>query len=84
MSRTRKNRMIANFFVKWFNYIFKRNPFLNRKEEERYARRMLALKGFVNYENWLLKIVPLPAKRNFIYVEMKNRGGGYIFEAVRS
>ena len=61
---------------KWFGYLFRRNPFVDQKEETIYVRKILDLcKGQI-YENWLLKVVP---KYNCIYVEMKSRGCGYIF-----
>ena len=75
-----RNRMIQSL-KKWFNYLFKRNPFLNQKEEERYIRQIffrmfLNDKKIIPYENWLVRVVP---KCSCIYVEMKSRGCGYIF-----
>jgi len=85
--------MVFKFIKKWFNYVFKRNPFQNLKEEEGYVQMILGRLGLntvspsncddhgitnVNYENWLLKIIPLSHK-GFIYVKMKSRGTGYIF-----
>lgn len=79
--------MIFKFITKWFNYIFKRNPFQNMKEEEGYVDMILGRLGLrgadeipdnYSYENWLLKITSIP-KKGFIYVKMKSRGTGYIF-----
>jgi len=79
--------MVPKFIKKWFNYIFKRNPFQNMQEEHEYVRKLLyrlhinTVVGVPNnceYENWLLKISPIP-KKGFIYVKMKSRGTGYIF-----
>ena len=61
----------------WFNYLFKRNPFLSQQEEENYVRKVLNTQGQnCLFENWLLKIIP---KKGCIYIEMKSRKCGYIF-----
>lgn len=74
--------MLGRFLEKWYNYIFKRNPFVNQVEEKKYVIKILCmlymdyLRPDISYENWLLRVVP---KRNCVYVEMKSRGCGYIF-----
>jgi len=67
---------------KWYNYIFKRNPFVNPKEEKAYVlllliKRYLKYGKDIPYENYLLKIKIYPNK--VIWVGMKSRGTGYIF-----
>jgi len=65
-------------FKRWFNYIFKRNPFLNQEEEERYVRKIFAYQN-APFENWLLTIKSI-SKKNYFYIKMKSRNNGYIFE----
>lgn len=72
---------MIQFLKKWYNYLFKRNPFLSRLAEAAYVRKILCKLYLehgkdVPYENYLLKVVP---KSRCIYVEMKSRGCGYVF-----
>ena len=69
---------MISFIIKWFNYIFKRNPFRTQEEEHRYVKKVFVREG-APYKNWLLEIKPIP-KKNYFYIEMKSRGCGYIFE----
>lgn len=61
------------FLRKWYNYIFKRNPFQNMKEEREYIWELFYKlcidttdpqfdNSDCKYENWLLKIMPIPKK----------------------
>ena len=69
------------FFVRTYKYVFKRSPFLSAAEEHHYVVGLLNsldVQSCEPYENWLVVVKYYP--KGVVYVKMKSRGCGYIFQ----